>query len=66
MAHYLQELVRRHKAGHPQGIFSVCSANEFVIEALLEYGKQNDLAVLVEATCNQVNPVRRVHRLGSS
>ncbi|MGI6149326.1 MAG: class II D-tagatose-bisphosphate aldolase, non-catalytic subunit [Firmicutes bacterium] len=55
MAHYLQELVRRHKAGHPQGIFSVCSANEFVIEALLEYGKQNDLAVLVEATCNQVN-----------
>lgn len=55
MAHYLQELIRRYKAGTPQGIFSVCSANEFVIEALLEFGKKHGEVVLVEATCNQVN-----------
>jgi len=51
----LQELVKRHKAGNPQGIFSVCSANEFVIEALLEFGKKHNEVVLVEATSNQVN-----------
>jgi D-tagatose-1,6-bisphosphate aldolase subunit GatZ/KbaZ len=55
VAHYLQELIRRYKAGTPQGIFSVCSANEFVIEALLEFGKKHGEVVLVEATCNQVN-----------
>lgn len=55
MGHYLQELIKRHKEETPQGIFSVCSANEFVIESLLEFGKQHDQVVLLEATSNQVN-----------
>ena len=59
----LQELIRRYKAG-TSGHFSVCSANEFVIEALLEFGKSTARLSLVEATCNQVNPVWWVYGHG--
>ena len=55
MGHYLQELIRKHKAGIPLGIFSVCSANGFVLESLLEFCRKHDQAVLIEATSNQVN-----------
>jgi len=37
------------------GIYSVCSANEFVLEAALEAGKETGTAVLIEATANQCN-----------
>ncbi|HOM00691.1 MAG TPA: class II D-tagatose-bisphosphate aldolase, non-catalytic subunit, partial [Limnochordia bacterium] len=55
MGHYLRELIQKHKAGIRLGIFSVCSANEFVLESLLEFGRKHDQAVLIEATSNQVN-----------
>ncbi|HPT82369.1 MAG TPA: class II D-tagatose-bisphosphate aldolase, non-catalytic subunit [Limnochordia bacterium] len=55
MSHYLQELIRGYKAGIPQGIFSVCSANGFVLESLLEFAQRSDQVALVEATSNQVN-----------
>ncbi|HAN94648.1 MAG TPA: D-tagatose-bisphosphate aldolase, class II, non-catalytic subunit [Firmicutes bacterium] len=55
MGHYLRELIQKHKAGISLGIFSVCSANEFVLESLLEFGRKHDQAVLIEATSNQVN-----------
>jgi D-tagatose-bisphosphate aldolase class II non-catalytic subunit len=38
-----------------RGISSVCSAHPLVIEAALRRGKAEHAAVLVEATCNQVN-----------
>lgn len=37
------------------GIPSFCTANEFVLKAILEYGTENSVPVLIEATCNQVN-----------
>ena len=39
----------------PRGITSVCSAHPLVIEAALRRGAAEDRAVLIEATCNQVN-----------
>ncbi|HET8729181.1 MAG TPA: class II D-tagatose-bisphosphate aldolase, non-catalytic subunit, partial [Alphaproteobacteria bacterium] len=39
----------------PRGIASICSAHPVVIEAALRRGKAEDAAVLIEATCNQVN-----------
>jgi D-tagatose-bisphosphate aldolase class II non-catalytic subunit len=39
----------------PRGITSVCSAHPLVIEAALVRGKTEGVAVLIEATCNQVN-----------
>lgn len=43
------------QAGHPRGITSVCSAHPLVIEAALRAGQAAGSAVLIEATCNQVN-----------
>lgn len=53
--HYLLSVVEKQKKGIQQGIFSVCSANEFVIEAALEFGREKETAILIEATSNQVN-----------
>jgi D-tagatose-1,6-bisphosphate aldolase subunit GatZ/KbaZ len=39
----------------PRGITSVCSAHPLVIEAALLRAAKEDQAVLLEATCNQVN-----------
>jgi D-tagatose-1,6-bisphosphate aldolase subunit GatZ/KbaZ len=51
----LLDLVRRHKAGEPVGITSVCSAHPVVLQAALREGLRHDAPVLVEATSNQVN-----------
>ncbi|HEY2809505.1 MAG TPA: D-tagatose-bisphosphate aldolase, class II, non-catalytic subunit [Steroidobacteraceae bacterium] len=51
----LQELVARHKAGTPVGIYSVCSAHPLVIEAALRQAHADGQYALIEATSNQVN-----------
>jgi D-tagatose-1,6-bisphosphate aldolase subunit GatZ/KbaZ len=53
--HILADLPRRHAKGERLGITSVCSAHPLVIEAALRLGKEDGTAVLIEATCNQVN-----------
>ena len=52
---YFRNLIRAQKSGVDLGICSICSANEFVLEAALEDGRDNGLTVLIEATANQVN-----------
>jgi D-tagatose-1,6-bisphosphate aldolase subunit GatZ/KbaZ len=49
------ELVRRHRAGEPVGIYSVCSAHPLVLRACLEQAKLDGGHALIEATSNQVN-----------
>jgi D-tagatose-1,6-bisphosphate aldolase subunit GatZ/KbaZ len=50
------DLIARHKAGEPCGMFSVCSAHPLVIEAALRHVKQSGAPfALIEATSNQVN-----------
>ncbi|MDQ1035403.1 D-tagatose-1,6-bisphosphate aldolase subunit GatZ/KbaZ [Streptomyces sp. V3I8] len=51
----LSEVVRRQKAGQPQGITSVCSAHPLVIEAAVVQARETGGHVLVEATSNQVD-----------
>lgn len=53
--HQLEQLVQRHKAGEPVGIYSVCSAHPLVIEAAMEQALQDDSLLLIEATSNQVD-----------
>ncbi|MFV4846902.1 tagatose-bisphosphate aldolase subunit KbaZ [Edwardsiella tarda] len=53
--HLLAQLVQRHKAGEPVGIYSVCSAHPLVIEAAMEQALQDDSLLLIEATSNQVD-----------
>jgi D-tagatose-1,6-bisphosphate aldolase subunit GatZ/KbaZ len=50
------DLIARHKAGEPCGLFSVCSAHPLVIEATLLHAKRSGAPfALIEATSNQVN-----------
>ena len=48
-------LLALRKEGIPAGIPSYCTANEIVIEAVLDQAKKYGDSVLVEATSNQVN-----------
>lgn len=51
----LKQIVTKQKNGQPVGIYSCCSANDYVIEAVLERAKQENSCVLIEATANQVD-----------
>ena len=53
--HPMKEMVRKQKMGVPVGIYSACSANDLVLEAVMERAKESDDVVLIEATANQVN-----------
>lgn len=53
--HPLQKLVAAQKAGEKLGIYSCCSANEFVLRAAFQRAIENHTTVLIEATANQVN-----------
>ncbi len=49
------DLIRRHKSGVPEGIYSVCSAHPLVLEAALRLAGSTGRVALIEATSNQVN-----------
>jgi D-tagatose-1,6-bisphosphate aldolase subunit GatZ/KbaZ len=50
------DLIARHKAGEPCGIFSVCSAHPLAIEATFRHARRSGAPfALIEATSNQVN-----------
>ncbi len=51
----ITEIIKRRYNGEKVGIYSACSANEFVIEAVLERAAQTYTYALIEATANQVN-----------
>mgnify|MGYP000870971364 CR=1 FL=1 len=53
--HYIQQIVRQQKRGVSAGIFSCCSANEFVLKAAMKRVKKYNSYLLIEATANQVN-----------
>lgn len=51
----LKQIITKQKAGQAVGIYSACSANEYVIEAVIIRAKQDDACALIEATANQVD-----------
>lgn len=51
----LINIVESQKNGVAKGIYSACSANKYVIEAVLERALLNGDYALIEATANQVN-----------
>ena len=53
---YLDYILSAQKFGQPRGVTSVCSAHPLVLEAALRHGLARNTPVLIEATCNQVNP----------
>ncbi len=55
MVSEIQKIVQSHKAGRCVGIYSVCSANPFVLQAAIQQAKADGSLLLVEATSNQVD-----------
>ena len=53
--HPLQRIVKLQKEGKKVGIYSACSANEYVLEAVMEKAKKTNSICLIESTSNQVN-----------
>ena len=51
----LRNMIARRREGIMCGVPSYCTANEFVIEAVLSQAKRFDDQILIEATANQVN-----------
>ena len=51
----LKQIVTKQKQGESVGIYSCCSANEYVIEAAIAAAKRDHSCVLIEATANQVD-----------
>lgn len=55
MSDFLRDMIAKRRLGIPCGVISFCTANEIVIEAIMEQAKRFDDTVLIEATANQVN-----------
>ena len=55
MEHPIKEIIAKRQSGNHLGIPSFCTANSIVIETILEYAKNSNDYVLIEATANQVN-----------
>ena len=55
MINPLKRIVELQKNNIPVGIYSACSANEYVIRAVLKKAKDTNSVCLIEATANQVD-----------
>ncbi|BBM67515.1 tagatose-bisphosphate aldolase subunit KbaZ [Vibrio alfacsensis] len=51
----LLEIVQQHKQGNQNGIYSVCSAHPYVLEAAIKQAKKDNSPLLIESTSNQVD-----------
>ena len=51
----LLEIVKAQKSGRLAGLYSICSANRFVIEASMLQAKADNSVLCIEATSNQVD-----------
>ncbi|MBT3360100.1 MAG: class II D-tagatose-bisphosphate aldolase, non-catalytic subunit [Rhodospirillales bacterium] len=51
----LNDLISKNRNGTRVGLPSFCTANGYVLEAILDFAAKRQLPVLIEATCNQVN-----------
>lgn len=51
----LKKIVTLQKEGQQIGIYSACSANEFVVRAVIEKAKEDNSFALIESTANQVD-----------
>ena len=52
---HLRGIIDAQKIGQASGFMSVCSANQFVLEAAMLQAKAQDTILCIESTANQVN-----------
>ncbi|MDT8999077.1 D-tagatose-bisphosphate aldolase, class II, non-catalytic subunit [Paucibacter sp. APW11] len=52
---WILDTIAAHKAGHSVGVYSVCSANEHVLNAAIDVALAHGSGLLIESTSNQVD-----------
>jgi D-tagatose-1,6-bisphosphate aldolase subunit GatZ/KbaZ len=52
---WLRSAVERNRANEPVGMYSVCSANSWVLEAAMQQALEDGSVLSIESTSNQVN-----------
>jgi D-tagatose-1,6-bisphosphate aldolase subunit GatZ/KbaZ len=52
---FIPGIVKAQRQGRPLGIYSICSANQFVLEAGMFQAKADGTVICIESTSNQVN-----------
>lgn len=52
---HLRSILAYNRRGQPVGIYSICSANPFVLEAGMIQASRDESILLIESTSNQVN-----------
>ena len=55
MKHPVQRIIQEHKRTSTKGIYSICSANRYVLQAAMKQAREDRSLLLVEATSNQVD-----------
>ena len=55
MSNALEQLAESRRQGRPKGIYSVCSAHPWVLEAAIDQALEDESDLLIESTSNQVN-----------
>lgn len=53
--HRLADILQENRRGRAVGVFSICSANRFVLEAAMQRAQRDGSLLLIESTSNQVN-----------
>ena len=53
--HPVQATVRAQKQGRAAGVYAICSANRFVLEAAMKQAAADGTPVIIESTSNQVD-----------
>jgi D-tagatose-1,6-bisphosphate aldolase subunit GatZ/KbaZ len=51
----LQDILQENRRGRAVGVFCVCSAHPFVLQAAMQQAKQSCNLLIIESTSNQVN-----------
>ncbi len=51
----IKKLIENNRSGKNTGLPCFCTANEFVLRAIVKYAAQHNVPTVIEATCNQVN-----------
>ncbi len=51
----VQDMIARNRGGEAVGLPCFCTANPYVLRAVLAHAKQTGAPTVIEATCNQVN-----------
>lgn len=55
MSSRLTEIFKQHKQGKAVGVYSVCSANNYVLAAAMHHARTRKSPLLIESTSNQVD-----------